>query len=248
MKKIVLILGLGVVLFAQSSLEVGKKSYEAMSGYKSSISKTTMILKNGQGEENIRKLEIKKLEGSDGDKSLITFLYPLDIKDTKLLSFEKIGEEDEQWLYLPALKRVKRISSNNKSGSFMASEFSYEDIASQNYRNYAYEGEAEKFTHEKDEYFKISRIPKDENSAYSRQILYIDTKNYLAKYGEYYDKQEKLLKEVLFLEYEKLEGICRIKKMQMNNVQTKKSSLLIWDEDTILMALSEQEFSQRALK
>lgn len=207
-----------------------------------------MILKNAQGEENIRKLEIKKLEGIDGDKSLITFLYPLDIKDTKLLSFEKIGEDDEQWLYLPALKRVKRISSSNKSGSFMASEFSYEDISSQNYNNYKYEGEAQISIIENVEYFKITRIPKDENSGYSKQIVYIKPKSYLAKFGEYYDRQERLLKEVSFLEYEKIGTIYRIKKMQMNNVQTKKSSLLIWDEDKINMSLSSKEFSKRALK
>ncbi|MBU1218003.1 outer membrane lipoprotein-sorting protein [bacterium] len=248
MRTIFLILGLGVTLFAETSLEVAKKSYEVISGYESSVSKTTMILKNAQGAENIRKLEIKKLEGKEGDKSLITFLYPLDIKETKLLSYEKVGEDDEQWLYLPALKRVKRISSSNKSGSFMASEFSYEDISSQNYNKYTYEGDAQKTTLENSEYFKITRVPKDENSAYSKQIVYIDTKSYLVKYGEYYDKQEKLLKLISFLEYENLDGVYRIKKMQMKNVQTNKSSLLIWDEDIIKTLLSENEFSQRGLK
>lgn len=248
MKTIFLFLGVAVALFAQTSLEVAKKSYERVSGYGSSISQTTMILKNAEGVENTRKMEIKKLEGEDGDKSLITFLYPRDIKDTKLLSFEKIGEDDEQWLYLPALKRVKRISSSNKSGSFMASEFSYEDISSQNYNNYTYECEAKKVTLEGVEQFKITRVPKDENSGYKKQIIYVDAQTYLAKSGEYYDKQGRLLKEVSFLEYEKLEGIYRVKRMQMRNVQTKKSSLLIWDKDSIKLSLSQKEFSKRALK
>ncbi len=248
MKTIFLFLGVAVALFAQTSLEVAKKSYEVVSGYGSSISQTTMILKNAEGVENTRKMEIKKLEGEDGDKSLIIFLYPRDIKDTKLLSFEKIGEDDEQWLYLPALKRVKRISSSNKSGSFMASEFSYEDISSQNYNNYSYEGEAQKVTREGVEQFKIIRVPKDENSGYKKQIIYVDAQTYLAKSGEYYDKQGRLLKEVSFLEYEKLEGIYRVKKMQMRNVQTNKSSLLIWDKDSIKLSLSQKEFSKRALK
>ncbi|WP_345974156.1 outer membrane lipoprotein-sorting protein [Sulfurimonas sp. HSL3-7] len=248
MKNILLVSVLSVGLFAQSSADIARKSYEAISGYGSSVSKTTMILKNAQGVENTRKLEIKKLETDDGDRSLISFLYPLDIKNTKLLSFEQIGGDDRQWLYLPALKRVKRISASNRSGSFMASEFSYEDIASQNYKNYTYEGEAQKINKDGLEYFQITRVPKDKNSGYSRQVVYIDTKSYLARFGEYYDKQNRLLKEVTFSEYRKLDNLYRIQKINMHNVQSGKSSLLIWDQDEIKAGLKPYDFSKRALK
>ena len=222
MKKLLLITIYSLSLFAQSSLEVAKISYSVISGYESSSSLTTMVLKNAQGVENIRKLEIKKLEGKNGDKSILTFLYPNDIKGTKLLSFEQIAKDDKQWLYLPALKRIKRISSRNKSGSFMASEFSYEDIASQNYKNYSYKGEVKEVTLNAEKFFKITRVPIDKNSGYSKQIIYINTKSYLAKNGEYFDKQGKLLKKVSFLEYQKINGIWRVKVMKMFNVQNKK--------------------------
>ncbi|MCH9814262.1 MAG: outer membrane lipoprotein-sorting protein [Epsilonproteobacteria bacterium] len=248
MKKVVFMSLVGMALYGQSALEVAKKSYEVISGYASSISKTTMILKNAEGEENRRRLEIKKLEGGQGDKSLIHFLYPLDIKDTKLLSFEKIAADDQQWLYLPALKRIKRISARNKSGSFMASEFSYEDIASQNYQNYSYEGEVKETQYQGESYLQITRIPKDKNSGYSRQIVYIDPKSYLAKFGEYFDKQERLLKKVSFLEYQVIDGVNRIKKIAMHNVQNGKSTLLIWDEDKVQVGLKERSFSKRLLK
>ncbi len=248
MKKIILVTLFCISLFAQTSLEIAKKSYEKISGYKDSVSKTTMILKNANGAKNIRKLEIKKLEDSNGDKSILLFLYPNDIKGTKLLSFEKIGKDDKQWLYLPALKRVKRISSRNKSGSFMASEFSYEDIASQNYKNYSYKREVQKVIRDAKEYFKITRIPKDKNSGYSKQIIYIDVNTYLARFGEYFDKQNRLLKEVNFLSYAEIDGIYRIQKIEMKNVQNKKSTTLIWDEDDIKLGLSKKEFSKRALQ
>jgi outer membrane lipoprotein-sorting protein len=235
-------------IHAIDSLEIAKKSYDVVSGYKSSISKTTMILKNRSGEENIRKLEIKKFENNKGDKSLITFLYPNDIKDTKLLSHEKIAKDDKQWLYLPALKRVKRISSRNKSGSFMASEFSYEDISSQNYKNYTYGDSVNKLNKNGKEFYEITRIPKDKNSGYSKQIVWIDTKRFLAKFGDYYDKNGKLLKKVEFLEYQKIDNIYRIKKMNMINVQNGKSSMLIWDDDKINQNLKEKEFTKRVLK
>ena len=248
MKRILYIGLLSVSLFATSAIDVSKKSYENISGYKTSISKTTMILTNAQGVENIRKLEIKKLENKNGDKSLINFLYPLDIKGTKLLSYEVIGKDDKQWLYLPALKRIKRISSRNKSGSFMASEFSYEDISSQNYKNYTYIGDAVKITIEGKEYLKIERIPKDKNSGYSKQIIFIDSKTYLAYHGEYFDKQNRLLKKVSFTKYKKINGIYRIEKIVMQNVQNKKSSTLIWDEDKINVKINKKTFNKRALK
>ncbi len=239
---------ISAALSAQSAQEVAKHSFERMSGYQSSISKTTMILKNAQGATNTRKMRIQKLEGSNGDKSLIVFLYPMDIKDTKLLSYEQIGKDDKQWLYLPALKRIKRISSRNKSGSFMASEFSYEDIASQNYQNYRYQGEAKKVTIHGKSYLKIVRIPKDKHSGYSKQVVYIDPKTYLAQFGEYYDKNGRLLKKATFLKYKKIDGIDRIVKMKMSNVQNGKSTLLIWNKDTIHAHLSDSDFSKRVLQ
>ncbi|SFV89988.1 Outer membrane lipoprotein-sorting protein [hydrothermal vent metagenome] len=237
-----------MMLHAQSAKEIAKKSFEKMSGYQSSISETKMVLKNAQGATNTRKMLIKKLESSNGDKSLIVFLYPMDIKDTKLLSYEQIGKDDKQWLYLPALKRVKRISSRNKSGSFMASEFSYEDIASQNYRNYSYKSKAEKVTKNGKTYLKIERIPKDKHSGYSKQVVYIEPKTYLAKFGEYYDRNGRLLKKVSFLKYRKINGIDRIVKMEMKNVQNGKSTLLVWEHDHIKAGLNSADFSKRALK
>ena len=248
MKKLILLTTLSISLFAISSEEVAKQSYERISGYKSSLSKTTMVLKNAQGVENIRKLEMKKIEGEDGDKSLLNFLYPNDLKDTKLLSFEVIGKDDKQWLYLPSLKRVKRISSRNKSGSFMASEFSYEDISSQNYKNYSYSVEATEVTQDGVVYYIIARIPIDANSGYSKQIIWIDKEKLLPRFGEYYDKQEKLLKKIRFSEYKKIDGIQRIVEINIENVQNKKSSSLHWDEDVINANIKKSDLSKRALK
>ena len=85
-----------------------------------------MILRKSQGAESIREIRGKTLEVKvDGDKSLTIFDTPRDVKGTAFLSFTHSLKSDEQWLYLPALKRVKRISSSNKSGPFMGSEFDY---------------------------------------------------------------------------------------------------------------------------
>lgn len=236
------------VIWGNDAYEIAKKSYDVMYGYKSSISMVDMVLINATGSENQRKFELKKLEGDNGDKSLLTFVYPMDVKDTKLLSFEHIGSDDDQWLYLPELKRTKRILAKNKSGSFMGSEFSYEDISSQNYKKYDYAPIVKEDSFEDTQCFVIERIPIDKNSAYSKQIVYVDKKTYLPKFGEYFDKQNKLLKKISFLEYAKLSNIYRVKKIDMLNVQTNKRTTLIYTEDKINQDLNEDDFSQRVLQ
>jgi len=233
--------------YAETTESVAKKAFEAVSGYGSSVTNARMILKNANGIENKRKLIMKRYEKSTGDKSFLEFLYPLDIKGTKLLSFEHIGKDDSQWLYLPELKRIKRISSRNKSGSFMASEFSYEDISTQNYLNYTYKGDAKKVKKNGKEYFQIERFPKDANSGYSRQIALIDSKTYLIKFGDYYDKQNRLLKKVSFLKYRKIKNIYRVQTIEIVNVQNGKSTILTLDDEKIQMGLSEQDFSKKVL-
>ena len=248
MKKSIAFLCLSVALLAQSGEEIARHSYEKISGYQSSVSKTTMILKNAQGDKNIRKLEMKKLEGKNGDRSLLVFLYPNDLKGTKLLSYEVIGGDDKQWLYLPALKRVKRISSRNKSGSFMASEFSYEDIASQNYKNYSYPKDANIIEKDGVKYFEVLRVPKDKHSGYSKQIIYIDTKENLARFGKYFDKQGRLLKKIVFENYVLIDGVYRVHKIVIKNVQNQKESILTWDSDTIKAGLGKKDFTKRVLR
>jgi len=248
MKSLILFLTLGLTLgYAETSESVAKKAFEAVSGYGSSIANARMILKNANGIENKRKLIMKRYEKPTGDKSFLEFLYPLDIKGTKLLSFEHIGKDDSQWLYLPELKRIKRISSRNKSGSFMASEFSYEDIATQNYLNYTYKGDAKKVNKNGKEYLQIERFPKDANSGYSKQIALIDTKTYLIQFGDYYDKQNRLLKKVSFLKYRKIKNIYRVQTIKIVNVQNGKSTVLTLDDEKIKMGLSEQDFSKKVL-
>jgi len=130
-------------LMAITNMEIAEKSDKVTDGFESSIAQTEMILINASGQQSIRKLEMKTLEGENGDKTISTFLTPADVKGTKTLTHEHVDRDDDQWLYLPALKRVKRIASSNKSGSFMGSEFSYEDIGNQNYNKFTYDEKVE---------------------------------------------------------------------------------------------------------
>ncbi|MDQ6958902.1 MAG: outer membrane lipoprotein-sorting protein, partial [Mariprofundaceae bacterium] len=118
---------------AQKGYDIAARADRSDLGFGDSEVTLTMVLRNAAGAEAMRELTIATLEKVDesvGDKSLVTFQRPRDIRGTGLLSYAKILEPDDQWLYLPALKRVKRISSANKSGPFVGSEFAFEDFTS----------------------------------------------------------------------------------------------------------------------
>ena len=120
-------------------LEIAKEADRRDQGFGDSKSKMVMTLRNKRGQESKRELEIRTLEvKDDGDKSMTVFYTPRDVRGTALLTFSHGVDPDEQWLYLPALRRVKRIASNNQSGPFMGSEFAYEDLASQEVDKYKY--------------------------------------------------------------------------------------------------------------
>ena len=120
---------------------VAARSDRSDRGFTDSKVALKMVLRNAAKQESIRKLTFNTLEVPDeqiGDKSLVVFNSPSDIDGTALLSHAKILDADDQWLYLPALKRIKRISSVNKSGPFVGSEFAFEDFTALELNKYTY--------------------------------------------------------------------------------------------------------------
>lgn len=247
-KSIVVSLLMASSLFALTNQEIANKADKVTDGFESSIAKTQMILINASGQKSVRDLLMKTLEGEKGDKTISTFLSPADVKGTKVLGWEHADRDDDQWLYLPALKRVKRIASRNKSGSFMGSEFSYEDIGNQNPGKYTFDGEAEIVMFNGVECYKGARVPKDKNSGYTKQVTWVDTKNFLIQKVEYYDRKKEHIKTAIFSDYKQIDGVWRVGMIEMKNHQNDKSTKLIWKEDKIKAGLSSRDFDKRELK
>ncbi len=235
-------------LMALTNQEIAQKADKVTDGFESSIAQTQMTLINASGQKSVRDMIMKTLEGENGDKTISTFLSPADVKGTKILGWEHVDRDDDQWLYLPALKRVKRIASRNKSGSFMGSEFSYEDIGNQNPNKYSFEGEPETVMLDGIECYKGARIPNDKNSGYTKQITWVDTKDFLIRKIDYYDRKKELLKTATFSDYKKIDGIWRVGKIDMKNHQNDKETVLIWKEDKIEAGLKAKDFTKRELK
>ena len=208
-----------------------------------------MLLRNRQGEESLRKMRVKSLEvEGDGDKTLIVFDEPRDVKGTALLTFSHKVKDDDQWLYLPALKRVKRIASRNKSGPFMGSEFAYEDLASQEIEKYTYkyirDGELDGIP-----VFLIERYPVSKYSGYTRQLVWIDKARYIPLKIEFYDRKNSLLKTLVFKGYRQyLDKYWRASEMFMENHQTGKSTLLTWKNYRFRTGLKDSDFTRNSLK
>jgi outer membrane lipoprotein-sorting protein len=208
-----------------------------------------MILRNRQGEESTRRLRISTLEvKGDGDKGLSIFDEPADVKGTALLTFtHKVGEDD-QWLYLPALKRVKRIASSNKSGPFMGSEFAYEDVASQEIEKYTYKFLRDE-TYEGKPCFVIERYPVDKHSGYTRQQVWIDQAEYRPWKIDFYDRKDSLLKTLVWHGYRQYLGkYWRADEMFMQNHQSGKSTLLKWNDYKFRIGLKDADFNEASLK
>lgn len=218
-------------------------------GYHDFSADLSMLLKNAQGTESLREMRTEALEvADDGDKTLIVFDQPRDVAGTALLTFSHKRGEDDQWLYLPALKRVKRIASRNKSGPFMGSEFAYEDLSSQEVEKYSYRFLREE-TLDGQPMFVIERDPVDENSGYTRQVVWLDQAEYRPFKIDFYDRKNALLKTLTYSDYQQyLDKYWRADKMYMINHQSGKSTLLTWRDYRFRVGLDEGDFTKNALK
>jgi len=208
-----------------------------------------MTLRNKQGQESTRDLRLSALEvDGDGDKSLTIFDSPRDIKGTAFLSYTHSLTADDQWLYLPALKRVKRIASTNKSGPFVGSEFAYEDLTSQEVEKYSYKWLRDEILDGR-ETFVVEQYPAYEHSGYTRRIAWIDEQMYRPLKIEFYDRKNALLKTLTMSDYAKyLDRYWRPATMAMINHQTGKSTLLSWQNYRFNNGLSDRDFDRNTLK
>lgn len=219
-------------------------------GYGNSTADMLMILKNRHGQESRRQMRFRNLEvEGDGDKSLTIFDSPMDVKGTAFLNYTHKVDDDDQWLYLPALKRVKRISSRNKSGSFMGSEFAYEDISSQVVEKYSYKWLRDE-TYEGNDCFVSERNPVDrKNSGYSRHVAWIDKQEYRTQKVEFYDRKNMHIKTLTMSNFQQYEGtFWRALELYMVNHLTGKSTLLQFSNYKFNVGLSEADFNKNSLK
>ncbi|MCF8059885.1 MAG: outer membrane lipoprotein-sorting protein [Bacteriovoracaceae bacterium] len=235
----------------EKGLEIAKKMQAANNGFIGEESLMEMVLIDAYGAKTTRLMKGMVMEVTDdGDKSISIFQNPKDVKGTKMLTHTHKSDDDDQWLYLPTVRRVKRISSSNKSSSFMGSEFSYEDLGSQEIEKYNYKwlsdikiGDATGW--------KMERVPKTK-SGYSKMIMYISSKYMNPVKVEYFDRKAELLKVAVFSNFKGFKAggksLWRSNKIHMKNVQTKKESIFEWKERSLGVKHKDIDFNKTALQ
>lgn len=230
--------------------EIAARSDRSDRGFGDQAVEVTMVLRNKAGKEIERVMQFATLEVPNeelGDKSLIIFDTPADIEGTALLSHAKILDPDDQWLFLPALKRVKRISSVNKSGPFVGSEFAFEDFTALELNKYEYRYKGEEhcgdFTCD-----IIERTPRYEHSGYTRQLTWVDQDVFQVRVVEFYDRRGDLLKTLSLEDYREYEGgVWRSHQMLMANHKTGKETDLLYSDFAFGNGVKDKDFVKSVL-
>jgi outer membrane lipoprotein-sorting protein len=213
-----------------------------------------MKLINKKGKERVRKVtQIKKTDAVGNEKSLIRFLSPADVKGTGLLTIEHSERDDDQWLYLPALKKVRRISASNKSDNFVGTDFTYQDLKGEEFKNYNYKLlKVEKL----DGYdcYVIAALPNNQKekkeSGYSKREIWIDKENFVNIQTRFYNKKEEFYKILKAGDIRLIEGEnkWRAFHMEMENKKTNHKTILLFNKILINKGIADENFTQRYLE
>ncbi len=233
----------------EKGLAIAKLADESDVGFDNFVVNIKMTLTNRHGKNSTRVMKTYTKEGiGDGDKAIIVFETPRDIRGSAVLTYTHKLKSDDQWLYLPALGRVKRIASENKSGSFMGSEFAYEDLASQEVEKYDYAFLKEEKYNDADCYV-VDRFPVDKNSGYTKITTWFNKKRLTVEKAVYYDRKDALLKTLVFSNYKQyLDKFWRAEKFDMTNHQKGKKTVLEWTNYKFKQKLKETMFTPNGMK
>ncbi len=216
----------------------------------------TMTIMDSKGRERVRKIaQVSKLyNNGKTDKRLVRFLSPADVKGTGLLTFDYEDRDDDIWLYLPALRKTRRIVSSEKSKSFMGSEFSYADMTPPSLDNFTFELLGEEAIRNTPCY-QIEWTPLDDDIAdeagFSKRISYVGKTDFVMRKSIYYDIDEALHKEMNVYEIREIDPQnhkYRLMHLEMENLQNGRKSILKVDQIRFSPDIKDDFFTTRYLE
>jgi outer membrane lipoprotein-sorting protein len=206
-----------------------------------------MTLTNKQGKQRIRKIKQFSKDMGNVEKSIMFFQSPADVKNTSFMNWTYDSDKsDDQWIYLPALKKVKRISSDSKSDYFMGSDFTYDDLGDRKL-------DADKHRLLKSEKingidcYVVESVSKDEDYMYSKTKTWIRKDNFVGMKKEFYDEDEDLLKILTIKKVKKIKGFWVITNSEMKNVQKNHKTSIVLSNVQINTGVSDAKFTQRTM-
>ncbi len=231
-----------------TGLQIVEKVYNRDTG-NDSKGNLTMTLINSRGDERVRKIKQFVKDFGKVEKKIMFFLSPADVRNTSFVnwSYTEEGKDDDQWIYLPALKKIKRISSSSKSDYFMGSDFTYDDLGDRKP-----ESDTHKLLREEkldgELCYVVESTPKDEEYMYSRTVTWIIKDKWIGLKKEFYDEDEELLKILRVKKFDKIKGLWIILSSEMVNVQKKHTTKMELAEVKINTGIPDRQFTERMMK
>ena len=226
--------------------QIIEKAYNIPSG-EDQTSVLTMTLTNKQGKQRIRKIKQFSKDLGAIEKSIMFFQSPADVKNTSFMNWSyDTDKSDDQWIYLPALKKTKRISSDSKNDYFMGSDFTYDDLGDRKL-----EADNHKLLKEEtvngEACYVVESISKDEEYMYSKTKTWIRKDNFVGMKKEFYDEDEELLKILSIKKVEELSGFWVITNSEMKNVQKNHTTSMKLSGVQVNTGMSASKFTERMM-
>ncbi|MBN1997053.1 outer membrane lipoprotein-sorting protein [candidate division KSB1 bacterium] len=209
----------------------------------------TMTLINSRGDERIRKIKQYIKDYGSEEKKIMFFLSPADVRDTSFMnwSYDEADRDDDQWIYLPALKRVKRISSDSKSDYFMGSDFTYDDLGDRHPSEDTHKLLREE-TFDGENCYVVESVPKEEDYMYSRTVTWIIKDKWIGMKKEFYDEDSEHLKTLSVEKFEEMKDYWIITNSKMHNVQKDHTTDMLLENLTLDAGMSDNSFTERMMK
>ena len=256
MKKFKVTLLTVLVVFAVSTLvqaqmnglEIIEKVYNRPTG-NDVQSELTMILINSRGDRRERVIKQYFKDYGGEEKKTLFFISPADVRNTSFMnwSYEDEDRDDDQWIYLPALKRVKRISSDIKNDHFMGSDFTYDDLGSRHPSKDLHTLLREE-TQDGEKIYVVESVPKEEDSIYSRTITWVIQDKWIGLKKEFYDRDGELLKLLTVKKCEKIGDYWILTGIEMHNVQKNHTTRMELKNVRIDKGVSDDMFTERMMR
>jgi Outer membrane lipoprotein-sorting protein len=239
----------GLCLADMTAKEVIKKQ-EKLHRVTSESGDTVMLLvdKRGNKEKRLIRRYVKEV-APDLFKFLVVFLEPADVKGTALLTWQQKDRPDDQWLYLPAQRKMQRVAKGSKKGYFMGTDFTYEDMEPEDIDSFLYEiVRSEKIDGQ--DCYVIEAVPATEEkkkaSGYSKRAIWIRKDIFLTVKIDFFDRRGRLLKTLKNYDLKNIEGtIWRPGKMLMKNLKTKHKTLMGTKARKINISIDDKVFTER---
>jgi outer membrane lipoprotein-sorting protein len=207
-----------------------------------------MTLENSRGNQRVRKISQHIKEDGSETKKIMFFTSPADVRGTSFMTFSNEDDEnDNQWIYLPALKKVKRISSGSSNDYFMGSDFTYDDMGERlpSEDTHSIIGEESiNGVH----CIIIESIPKDKDYMYSKTITWISDEYWIGMKKEFYDEDANLLKILSVSKYELINGYYMITNTEMYNIQKEHKTLINLENFVLDSGIKDSIFTTRTME